>query len=91
VSEAFDGRSKSQTALPARDAQKESPGVDTKAPSRGRPSFYAATTSFSPNAPAVSLKLEAGAAPIRPTAGGCYLTTRLTDWGTPGHRNPELT
>ena len=31
----------------AGDAQKESPGLATKARSRGRPSFYAATTSFS--------------------------------------------
>ena len=31
----------------ARDAQKESPGLVTKARSHGRPSFYAITTSFS--------------------------------------------
>jgi hypothetical protein len=75
--EAFDGRSRLQTALPAGDAQKESPGLVTKARSRGRPSFYAVTSSFSSSddAPTISLKVEAGATPIGPTAGSCYLTT----------------
>ena len=48
--------------------KKESPALAPKARSRGRPSFYAVTTSSRSNAPTVSLKLEAGAAPIRLTA-----------------------
>ena len=75
----------------ARDAQKESPGLVTKARSRRRPSFYAATPSFSSSddAPLSLLKLEAGAAPIRLTAAS-YLTTRSADWCA-GCRNPKLT
>jgi hypothetical protein len=46
---AFDGRSKLQTALQAGETQKESPGLATKARSRGRHSFYAVTTSSSPD------------------------------------------
>ena len=76
----------------ARDAQKESPGLVTKARSRRRPSFYAATPSFSSSddAPLSLLKLEAGAAPISPTAGSCYLTTAAADWCA-GCGNPKLT
>ena len=44
---------------------------------------------FQPQPLPFSLKLETGAAPIRPTAGTCYLTGPA-DWCA-GCRNPKLT
>src|SRR5215472_18215842 len=81
---AFEGRSRSQNSDGQKRAPVPRPGLEVVGDF-----ILCGHDQSQPQRPTVSLKLETGAAPIRPTAGTCYLTGPA-DWCA-GCRNPKLT